>query len=114
MPSSPAAPFLRDTSAQAWHARTAEQVLELLQTDDTVGLSADEARRRLDEHGPNRLAEVARRGPLTRAVAQFDNPLILVVRAMLASHATVPAPGEEAAGRVLRARPGRRGPPGVG
>ena len=79
MSSTPTAPFLRDTSAEAWHARTAEQILELLQSDATVGLSVDQARRRLEEHGPNRLAEARRRGPLTRVFAQFNNPLILVL-----------------------------------
>ncbi|MCA1782451.1 MAG: HAD-IC family P-type ATPase [Intrasporangiaceae bacterium] len=79
MPSTPTAPSPRGTSAEAWHAHTAEQVLQLWQSDVTVGLSADEARRRLEEHGPNRLDEAKRRGPLTRALAQFNNPLILVL-----------------------------------
>jgi magnesium-transporting ATPase (P-type) len=79
MPSTPTAPFLRGTSAEAWHAHTAEQVLELFRSDATVGLSVDQARRRLEEHGPNRLAEARRRGPLARVFAQFNNPLIVVL-----------------------------------
>jgi magnesium-transporting ATPase (P-type) len=63
----------------AWHALTAQQVLELLQTDVSAGLGGDEAHRLLEEHGPNRLPEAPQRGPLTRAVAQFNNPLILVL-----------------------------------
>jgi magnesium-transporting ATPase (P-type) len=88
MPSTPTARTPRGTSAGTsvgpsaaadWHARTAEQVLEHWQTDGSVGLDADQARRRLEEHGPNRLPEARRRGPLTRAAAQFNNPLILVL-----------------------------------
>ena len=67
------------TQAEPWHARTAAQVTELWHTDPADGLSDDEARGRLDEHGPNQLPEAARRGPLVRAVAQFNNPLILVL-----------------------------------
>jgi magnesium-transporting ATPase (P-type) len=68
-----------DTSAVAYHALPAERVVDLWDTDVTAGLGADEARRRLEEHGPNRLSEARRRGPLARALAQFNNPLILVL-----------------------------------
>jgi magnesium-transporting ATPase (P-type) len=40
------------------------------------GLTATEAARRLTEHGPNRLPEERRRGPLRRFLLQFRNPLI--------------------------------------
>ncbi|MFW7414163.1 cation-translocating P-type ATPase [Demequina sp. SO4-18] len=63
----------------AWHARDADSVLESWHSDATAGLDADEARGRLEEYGPNRLPEASRRGPLTRAIAQFNNPLILVL-----------------------------------
>lgn len=82
MPSTPAAPSPTDTSpltSVSWHARPFEQVLELWRTDADTGLSTDEARQRLEEHGPNRIPEARRRGPLSRALSQFDNPLILVL-----------------------------------
>ena len=43
------------------------------------GLSTEDAARRLSDHGPNRLPEVRRRGPLSRFLAQFDNVLIHVL-----------------------------------
>ncbi len=83
MPSTPAVPPPTGTPTGTpdlpWYARTADEVLRLWRTDATTGLSADEARRRLEEHGPNRLPEARRRGPFARAVAQFNNPLILVL-----------------------------------
>ncbi|MDP3894209.1 HAD-IC family P-type ATPase [Nocardioides sp.] len=65
--------------AVLWHSHTAARALELWSTDGEAGLSSDEAARRLAEHGPNRLPEARRRGPLARASAQFNNPLILVL-----------------------------------
>jgi len=83
MPSNPTVPPSTATPASRqdvpWQARSAEQAVELWRTDAAIGLGADEARRRLQEHGPNRLPEARRRGPLARAVAQFNNPLILVL-----------------------------------
>ena len=49
-----------------------------LKADDR-GLTSAEAAARLDRFGPNRLPEAPRRGPLARLVAQFNNPLILVL-----------------------------------
>ena len=66
-------------SAIACHALRTEQVLQRWDVDLVTGLSADEAARRLDEHGPNRLPEAHRRGPLARALTQFNNPLIMVL-----------------------------------
>jgi calcium-translocating P-type ATPase len=43
------------------------------------GLTADEAARRLVEHGPNKLPEASARGPLRRLMAQFHNVLIYVL-----------------------------------
>ena len=43
------------------------------------GLTEDEAARRLAEHGPNRLPEPPRPGPLARLARQFNNLLLLVL-----------------------------------
>jgi magnesium-transporting ATPase (P-type) len=64
-----------------WHARPAAEVLEALASDASRGLTSAEARRRLEAHGPNRLPEAARRGPLVRFLLQFHNPLIYVLLA---------------------------------
>ena len=61
-----------------WHAEPAEQIFESLNTGPK-GLPAAKARRRLEEHGPNRLPEPRRRGPLARFLAQSSNLLIQVL-----------------------------------
>src|SRR5690606_32921301 len=43
---------------------------------DSSGLSSEEAARRLERYGPNRLAPPRRRGPLLRFALQFHNLLI--------------------------------------
>ncbi len=60
------------------HALSAQDCLSALQTPKG-GLAPDEAERRLAQHGPNRLPEMPRPGPLRRFLAQFNNLLILVL-----------------------------------
>ncbi len=67
-------------AAPAWHAKSAETVLESLATTPN-GLTAREAARRLSEQGPNRLPEPKGRGPLLRFLYQFHNVLIYVLMA---------------------------------
>jgi calcium-translocating P-type ATPase len=62
------------------HARPVDACLVALDARPE-GLTAAEAARRLDAHGPNRLAEVQTRGPLPRFLAQFHNILIYVLLA---------------------------------
>ncbi|MEX2671426.1 MAG: cation-transporting P-type ATPase [Phycisphaeraceae bacterium] len=61
-----------------WHAVNAEAVVDHLKSQPQ-GLGDDEARRRLEQHGPNRLSEQKRRGPLQRFLAQFHNVLIYIL-----------------------------------
>jgi magnesium-transporting ATPase (P-type) len=63
-----------------WHALPLDRVAPTLQTG-AEGLTEDEARRRLDRHGPNRLAPPKRRGPLLRLLMQFHNILLYVMMA---------------------------------
>lgn len=63
-----------------WHAMEAKAVLSELRADAT-GLSAEEAARRLADHGPNRLPQAASRGPVIRFLQQFNNLLIYVLLA---------------------------------
>ena len=69
-----------------WHTREIETIVEELGTDRNSGLSDDAAERRLKEHGPNRLPERKKRGPLLRFLAQFHNVLIylLIAAAIIA------------------------------
>jgi len=66
------------TEPRTWHALPAKEVAARLNTA-REGLSADEARRRLLESGPNRLPQPPRRGPLARFALQFHNVLIYVL-----------------------------------
>jgi len=54
-----------------------------------AGLSATEAAERLARHGPNRLPETARRDPILRFLAHFNNVLIYVLLGAAATTATL-------------------------
>ncbi|ULB11918.1 HAD-IC family P-type ATPase [Cereibacter azotoformans] len=60
------------------HSRPAEDCLASLDACPR-GLTSQEAARRLDLHGPNRLPEARPRGPVMRFLAQFHNVLIYVL-----------------------------------
>ncbi len=60
------------------HARPTATCLAELDASPE-GLSAQEAARRLAEHGPNRLPDVRSRGPMLRFLMQFHNVLIYVL-----------------------------------
>lgn len=62
----------------SWHDRSADSVLAELSATAS-GWSHDEARSRLEKHGPNRLPEPPRRSALVRFVLQFHNILIYVL-----------------------------------
>jgi magnesium-transporting ATPase (P-type) len=67
-----------DRTTPPWHARPAEEVFAALATPES-GLDQAEAEARLARHGPNRLPAAARRGPLRRFLAQFENVLMQVL-----------------------------------
>lgn len=61
-----------------WHSRPFPEALATFQVD-ADGLTAAEARERLQVFGANRLAETAPEGPLRRFLRQFNNVLIYVL-----------------------------------
>ncbi|MFC0709326.1 cation-transporting P-type ATPase [Azorhizophilus paspali] len=61
-----------------WHTLSQERIEQMLRTG-TGGLPEAEARRRLAQYGPNRLAPPKRRGPLMRLLMQFHNILLYVM-----------------------------------
>ncbi|WP_188662799.1 cation-transporting P-type ATPase [Terasakiella brassicae] len=67
-----------DMSQKSWHTLSSENALELLNVS-TGGLSHDEATKRLEEYGANRLPEAARRSGFMRFLLQFHNILIYVL-----------------------------------
>jgi Ca2+-transporting ATPase len=62
-----------------WHGLTGSQALERLGTDPSRGLSTDQARERLERHGPNLLLEKARRPAWRLLLEQFTDFMILVL-----------------------------------
>ena len=61
-----------------WHSLPVQDVLGAL-TVDHAGLSPDEAARRLQQHGPNRLPAAKRNGLMVRFARQFHDVLIYVL-----------------------------------
>jgi P-type Ca2+ transporter type 2C len=62
-----------------WHILPPETVAHRFDTDVATGLREKEASRRLQEHGPNRLAEKPPRSPWRLLLDQFKGVLILVL-----------------------------------
>ena len=63
------------------HQLPVHEVLLLLGTDASRGLTHDEARQRLQRFGPNVLPRIRRHGPLLRFFLQFNHPLIYILLA---------------------------------
>jgi magnesium-transporting ATPase (P-type) len=61
-----------------WHSLDVEPALQEADTTPE-GLSVEEAGRRLERFGPNRLRPAQRRGPLVRFLLQFHNILIYIL-----------------------------------
>ncbi len=66
---------------EPWHIRSIEETLALLGTHPDMGLEAGEARRRLAEHGPNRLVQKEGKSLLQRFLGQFKDVLIHILLA---------------------------------
>ncbi len=65
-------------SENKWHALSADQVLQKLDSS-TKGLSSDEAVRRYKSSGPNELEEGKKLSKLALAIEQVKNPLIAIL-----------------------------------
>lgn len=63
----------------AWHTLTSEAVTEIQQTDLTRGLSGAEAVRRLEQYGPNALAQARQRSALSILLAQFKSLIVALL-----------------------------------
>ena len=64
---------------KSWHAMSSGEALVALGTSRASGLSNEDAQARLSEHGPNSLAEPARRTLLEQFVAQFKEFLVVLL-----------------------------------
>lgn len=74
------------------HALGLTELIAQLETDPERGLSAQEAARRLERHGENRLREAARPPLLLRVLGQLKDPMILVLLAAAALSLLMGAP----------------------
>ena len=61
------------------HAQSVAQVLSALESNAAAGLSAHQARQRLERYGPNRLQEKPGVPIALRFVQQFNNPLLITL-----------------------------------
>jgi magnesium-transporting ATPase (P-type) len=68
-----------ETTAIAWHAVPADEVVERLRTDPATGLDGGEAAQRLAKYGPNRLPEGKKQSAVMRFLLQFNNILVYVL-----------------------------------
>ncbi len=75
------------TREDPWWALDAKSVVRRLDTDLAHGLPPDEIVRRLEQVGPNELAEEPGRAPLLIFGAQFANTMIVVL--LIAAAVTV-------------------------
>ena len=69
----------------SWHALTTDEVLEKLDTGLQTGLTSAEAAHRLEQYGPNQLAEKPRPGFLRLVLDQLNNfvVILLIVAALV-------------------------------
>lgn len=67
------------TTAQQWHSLDIDEAVEALSASTESGLSAAEAKRRLDEYGPNELKETGRRSRWQILLDQFADVMLLML-----------------------------------
>jgi Ca2+-transporting ATPase len=61
-----------------WHTQTTEEVLKNLDSS-AQGVDEHEAKKRLQQHGPNRLEESGRKHPLKMLFQQFTETMVLIL-----------------------------------
>ena len=70
---------VRPMESETWHAREAEDVFSSLATSPQDGLTFEEATRRLEQHGPNELAEAPRPTFWHMLLQQFNNFIVIIL-----------------------------------
>ena len=73
---------------RGWHTLSGEEVLRALGSGPQ-GLDRNEAKRRLEEYGPNRLTEEVKTAPLKIFFQQFKNLLVLILIAAVVVSAAI-------------------------
>ncbi len=72
-------PIQIDPATIPWHAKAVKEVIALLRTDPTKGLSSAEAKKRLAIYGPNKLQTAKKESWLAILMRQFTDPLVLIL-----------------------------------
>lgn len=83
-------PASRDSLGEVsitWHAMSANEVIRTLSTRFGEGLTSEEAARRLEQYGPNQLAEKPRPSFFQLVLSQLDNfvVILLIVAALVSA-----------------------------
>jgi len=73
------APARTTADENPWHALEATRVAELLQVSSERGLEPTRAAERLEQYGPNELAEAPRPGFWNQLLQQFNNFVVIVL-----------------------------------
>ena len=63
----------------SFYCKSIQQTLDELRSDESKGLTAREAERRLEENGPNRLKSAKPKSLLSRILAQFKDFLVIIL-----------------------------------
>ena len=66
-------------TAREWHVLPASEVVDVLSTDASDGLTASEVKKRQEQDGPNKLPESKHRHAILRFLDQFKEPLVVVL-----------------------------------
>ena len=61
------------------HAKSIDEVEQHFKTDRKTGLSEEEAKRRLEEYGPNKLEEKKKVPFIIKFLKQFIEPMVIVL-----------------------------------
>lgn len=62
-----------------WHTMTKEEIRRKLRTNYETGLTEEEAKRRQQEYGENKLQEKKRDSVIKRFILQFNDFMIIVL-----------------------------------
>lgn len=66
---------------EKWFTLSSDDTLDRLETDANTGLSSEEAQRRREEYGENKLVTTGGRSPWTILLAQFKETMVLILLA---------------------------------
>lgn len=62
-----------------WYQKTPEELEQELETSSSTGLSSDEAARRLEQYGENKLAETKKKSMAQKLIEQVTDPMVIIL-----------------------------------